>query len=60
MNASAYDHAAHIAGKVLPGERILGPRSPERVFIWIAWLAGASLLVGLGGMIFVGILVAAD
>jgi hypothetical protein len=59
MTATAYDHATHIAGKLLPGERILGRRSPGRVFLWIAWVAGASLLVGLGGMIGVGVLLAA-
>ncbi len=60
MNSTAYDHAVRIANATLPGERILGRRSPERVFLWIAWLAGASLLVGLGGMIGVGILMASD
>jgi hypothetical protein len=56
MNTTSYDHAALAAAVTPPGERIPGPPSGGYLFVLICWLAAAAVLLGLGGMVFVGIL----
>jgi hypothetical protein len=56
MNANSYDTGARAAAATPPGEHIPGPPSGGLIFLWIAWLIVAAMLVFEGGAIFVGIL----
>jgi hypothetical protein len=56
MNTTSYHHAALATAATPPGERIPGPPSGGYVFVLICWLLAAAVLLGLGGMVFAGIL----
>jgi hypothetical protein len=56
MNSTSYDNASYAAAATPPGERIPGPPSGGLIFLWIAWLVVAAVLVFEGGAIGLGIL----
>lgn len=56
MNTTNYDNSVYAAAATPPGERIPGPPSAGLIFLWIAWIIAAAVLIGEGAVIGMGIL----
>jgi hypothetical protein len=56
MNTTRYDDAASAAASTPPGEHIPGLPTGGALFLWVAGIMAAAVLLLFGGMIGLGIL----